>query len=155
VNIVFLRDNTGNIGGLEGDLSLGSNRDIRSPDGITNYDHLKAAPDLTDDNVRTNLVEEEENNVDQDNVHPPIERHALLLYLKNGISLDKESKTLEIVKMAKNKGICIILVHEQDIDKGGCPLASLSRKHRPSCLILPSSYSDKLPFHFTREMNIV
>jgi len=72
---------------------LGSNTDIRSPDGITNHDPFKATPDLTYYNVRINLVEEEESKVDQeDNVHPPIyKKEVLLLYLKNGISLDKES----------------------------------------------------------------
>ena len=110
---VFLHDNTVNICALDDDLSLGSNRDIRSPDGIQNHDLFKAAPDLIRDNAKINLVEAEENNVEQDNgVHPPIERQVLLLYLNNDISLDKESKTLDIVKMAKNKGICIILVHE-------------------------------------------
>jgi len=48
--------------------------------------------------------------------------------LNNGISLDKESKTLEIVKMAKNKDICIILVHEQDVGKGGCPFSLIIEK---------------------------
>jgi len=92
------------------------------------------------------LVEEEESNVEQeDNPHPPIQRQVLLLYLTNDISLDKESKTLEIVKMAKNKGIYIILVHEQDIDEGGCPF---------SLIIEKTSNSEKLLFHFTLEMNI-
>jgi len=110
---------------------LGSNTDIRSPDGITNHDPFRAAPDVTDDNARSNLVEDEnESNVEQkDNVHPPLERQVLLLYLNNDIFLDKEqSKTLEIVKMAKNKGICVILVHEQDIDKGGCPFSLIIEK---------------------------
>ena len=81
---VFLRDNTGNIlGGLDDDLPLGSNTDIRSPDGITNHDPFRAAPDVTDDNARSKLVEDEnESNVEQeDNVHPPLERQVLLLYL--------------------------------------------------------------------------
>ena len=30
-----------------------------------------------------------------------------------------ERNTLDIVKMAKDEGIDIILVHKQDIDKGG------------------------------------
>ena len=116
-------------GGLDDDLSLASNTDIRSPDGITNYDPFRAAPDLTYDIARSNLVEEdEESSVEQDNVYPPLERQVLLLYLNSDISRDKESKTLEIVKMAKNKGTSIILVHEQDIDKGGCPFSLIIEK---------------------------
>ena len=64
----FLRDNTGNIdlSGLDDDLSLGSNTDIRSPDGIPNHDPFKDAQDLlTHDNARIKLVEEEENNCDE------------------------------------------------------------------------------------------
>jgi len=131
---VFYLDNTGKIdlskyrGGLDDNLSLGSNTDIRSPDGITNHDSLKKAQDLFYDDVIINLVEEEESSVELDNVPPPIEKQVLLLYLNNGISLDKESKTLEIVKMAKNKGIYIILVHEQDVDKGGCPFSLIIEK---------------------------
>jgi len=30
--------------------------------------------------------------------------------------------------MAKNKGIRIILVHEQDLDKGGCPFSLIIEK---------------------------
>jgi len=132
---VFLHDNTGKVdlskyrGALENDLSLGSNKDMKSPDGITNYDPFRAAPDLFYDNAAIiSLVEEEDSSVELDNVHPSIERQVLLLYLNNGISLDKEGKTLEIVKMANNKGIYIILVHEQDIDKGGCPFSLIIEK---------------------------
>jgi hypothetical protein len=122
---VFLRDSTGNIGGLDDDLSLGSNTDIMSPDGgIPNHKVSNPTPHLTHANARINLVEAEQSNV----LHPPIERQVLLLYLNKYISLDKESKTLEIVKMAKNKGISIILVHEQDIDKGGCPFSLIIEK---------------------------
>jgi hypothetical protein len=76
------------------------------------------------------LVEEKETNVEQqeDNAHLPIERQVLLLYLNNDVSLGKESKTWEIVMMAKNEGICIILVHEQDIHKGGCPFSLIIEK---------------------------
>ena len=113
-------------GGLDDDLSLGSNTDIRSPDGIINHDPFKDAQDLsTRDNAGIKLVEEEE-----DNVHPPIERQVLLpvLYLNSDISLNKESKIFEIVKMAKNKGTSIILVHEQDVGKGGCPFSLIIKK---------------------------
>jgi len=81
---VFLRDNTGKIdlskyrGGLDDNLSLGSNTDIRSPDGITNHDPFIAAPDLFHDDVIINLVEEEESSVELDNVPPSIERQVLL-----------------------------------------------------------------------------
>jgi hypothetical protein len=123
----FLLDSTGN--GLDDDLSLGSNTDIMSPDGgIPNHKVSNPTPHLAQANARINLVEAEQSNVDQDNVHPPIERQVLLLYLNKYISLDKESKTLEIVKMSKNKGISIILVHEQDIDKGGCPFSLIIEK---------------------------
>jgi len=127
---VFLRDKTGKIdlskyqGGLDDDLSLVSNTDIRSPDGITNHD-------LFYDNARIELVEEEEHNVEQEDilVYPPIGRgQVLLLYLNNATSFNKESKLLEIVKMAKNKGTSIILVHEQDIGKGGCPFSLVIEK---------------------------
>jgi len=41
--------------------------------------------------------------------------------------------------MAKNKGIDIILVHEQDIDNGGCPL-SLVMENTPTELLDPIQY---------------
>ena len=125
---------------------MGSDTDILSPDGITNHKVSNPTPHLTHANARINLVEAKHSNVEQDNGPPKIERQqVLLLFLNKYISLDKESKTLEIVKMAKNKGIYIILVHEQDIDEGGCPF---------SLIIEKTSNSEKLLFHFTLEMNI-
>jgi hypothetical protein len=134
---------------------LGSDTDILSPDGITNHKVSNPTPHLTHANARINLVEAKHSNVEQDNGPPKIERQqVLLLFLNKYISLDKESKTFEMVKMAQNKGISIIRVHEQDVDNGGCLFSLIIEKQIPSCLILPSSYSEKLPFRFIREMNI-
>ena len=55
----------------------------------------------------------------------PEQRYFILLNLNKDISLIEGSTTVDIVKMAKIKGIDIILVHEQDIEKGGCPFSRL------------------------------
>ena len=51
-------------------------------------------------------------------------KQILLLYLhKDTFSSAAESSVAASIKAAKQKGISIILVHEQDIDKGGCPFS--------------------------------
>jgi len=62
-------------------------------------------------------------------------KQILLLYLhKDTFSSAAESSVAASVKAAKQKGISIILVHEQDIDKGGCPF-SYFFKNTPAELI--------------------
>jgi len=49
------------------------------------------------------------------------QKQVLLLYLNKKTFCD--SGVADIVKVAKQKGTDIILVHEQDVDKGGCPFS--------------------------------
>ena len=115
---VFLRDNTGNIGGLDDDLPLGSNTDIRSPDGITNHDPFRAAPDSTHDNARSNLVEDKnESNVleQKDNVHPPLERQVLLLYLIPLVVCVLSAWVDCLVTKSLSSSSCVLSYEEIDI----------------------------------------
>jgi len=53
-------------------------------------------------------MDAENNAVEQDDTLSANARKALLLYLSKDISLIEESTTVDIVKMAKNKGIDIM-----------------------------------------------
>ena len=61
-------------------------------------------------------------------------KQILLLYLNKDTFSDVEGSVAAVVKVAKQKGIDIILAHEQDIDKGGCPF-SYFFKNTPEELI--------------------
>jgi len=63
-----------------------------------------------------------------------VQKQILLLYLNKDTFCDGKNDITEAVKVAKGKGIGIILVHEQDIDKGGCPF-SYFFDHAPQWLI--------------------
>ena len=63
--------------------------------------------------------------VEQEDTLPANARTALLLNLNKDIYLIEGSTIVDIVKKAKIKGIDIILVYEQDIEKGGCPFSRL------------------------------
>ena len=106
-------------GDVDDDLSLASNTYDLSPEEKTQSAPPKAASNSISGNTRDNLTKDE-NYVGQGNIRPVIDRRMLSLYLNKHISLDEQSKTLDIVKMAREEGIVIILVHEQDSDKGGC-----------------------------------
>ena len=60
----------------------------------------------------------------------------LLLYLNQATFSNDENKLLDIAKAAKDQGIDIILVHEQDAAKSGCPFNSII-ENTPSELMDP------------------
>ena len=48
------------------------------------------------------------------------ERLLLLLYLNNDTFLNNQDDLADVIKAAKEDGLTVILVHEQDLDKSSC-----------------------------------
>ena len=75
--------------------------------------------------------------LEQISIDLAVQKKILLLYLNKDTFCDGENGITEALEVAKHKGIGIILVHEQDIDKGGCPLGKLEDKYTAGLLPVP------------------
>ena len=84
--------------------------------------------------LETGIVDEIIPMLEQISSDIAVQKQVLLLYLNTFTFCDRENSITEALKVATDMGIGIIIVHEQDIDKGGCPF-SYCFDHAPQWLI--------------------
>ena len=112
------------------------------PDKIIKMKTLQGAESMQGDIGDNNPISRLETGFDDDDITMleqisidlAVQKQILLLYLNKDTFCDGENGITEALKVAKHKGIGIILVHEQDIDKGGCPF-NYFFDHAPQWLI--------------------
>jgi hypothetical protein len=109
---------------------------FQCPDTIIKIRTLQGAESMQG-GIGDNFDDDDITMLEQISIDLAVQKQILLLYLNKDTFCDGENGITEALKVAKHKGIGIILVHEQDIDKGGCPLGKLEDKYTAGLLPVP------------------